>query len=162
MQQQLLDHIPALRRYALSLTGSVADADDLLQSALERALAHNAPAGEDLIKWLFRVCRNLWIDNYRAAKTRAQAVYEPELNEPVFDGEAQTENAMLLEQISIAMQQLPEEQRSVLELVAVEGKAYKEVASLLDIPQGTVMSRLARARVNLSKLLDATQQRPET
>lgn len=157
MNQQLLEHIPALRRYALSLTGSAPDADDLLQSALERALAHNAPTGEDLIKWLFRVCRNLWIDNYRAAKTRAAAVHDPELVEPTFDGAAQTEHAMLLEKVSIAMHSLPEDQRSVLELVAVEGKSYKEVASLLDIPQGTVMSRLARARVNLSKLLNTQQ-----
>lgn len=159
MNQQLLEHIPALRRYALSLTGSVQDADDLLQSALERALARNAPSGEDLIKWLFRVCRNLWIDNYRAAKTREAAVHDPQLEEQSVDGSAQTENSMLLEKVSAAMEELHADQRAVLELVAVEGKSYKEVATLLDIPQGTVMSRLARARSNLSKILDT---RPAT
>ena len=154
MSQQLLENIPALRRYALSLTGSVHDADDLLQSALERALSRNAPSGDELVKWLFRVCRNLWIDNYRAAKTRMDAANDPQLEENSFDGNAQTENTMMLERVSTAMNQLHENQRSILALVAVEGKSYKEVAELLGIPQGTVMSRLARARSNLNKILN--------
>lgn len=159
MSEELLEHIPALRRYALSLTGSVQDADDLLQSALERALSRDTPSGEDLIKWLFRVCRNLWIDNYRAAKTREAATHDPHLEEQSVDGARKNESALLLEQVNHAMDELHQDQRSVIELVAVEGKSYREVADILEIPQGTVMSRLARARSNLNKILN---KRPVT
>lgn len=144
-----------LRRFAYSLTGSTADADDLLQNTLERLLNREIPAGVEPVKWAFRVCRNLWIDEYRARKVRQKNVYSlDDTEEPSVDGEQAIHNQITLTQIDAAMNQLPDEQRSIMALVAVQGMSYKEVAETLGIPAGTVMSRLARARVALANFLN--------
>jgi RNA polymerase sigma factor (sigma-70 family) len=150
MKDELEQLLPALRRFAYSLTNSVHDADDLLQATVERILTKGVPDNAELIKWAFRVCRNLWIDEYRAAKTRQNATTAPELMEQAhFDGERDMHMQMELEQVNLAMRQLPEDQHIVLSMVAVQGLSYKNVAEALGVPTGTVMSRLSRARVNL-------------
>lgn len=153
---------PMLRRFAYSLTGSAADADDLLQNTLERLLEREPPADVDLIKWAFRVCRNLWIDEYRARKVRQKNVYSlDDTEEPAVDGEQAIHDQITLAQVDAAMNQLPDEQRAIMALVAVQGMSYKEVAETLGIPTGTVMSRLARARVALVNFLNpAANQAP--
>lgn len=151
---------PAIRRFAYSLTGSPDDADDLLQNTLVRVLDRDAPEGVDLLKWCFRVCRNLWIDEYRARKVRLRAANDPELQgEQVIDGARQIDDNIRLGEVIRAMDRLPDEQRAIIALVAVEGLSYKEVAATLDVPVGTVMSRLARARSALAKSLGATHSR---
>ncbi len=157
LKQELTRMAPALRRFAYSLTGSAADADDLLQNTLERLLSKAIPDDVELAKWAFRICRNLWIDEYRARKVRQKNVYSlDDTEEPATDGEQVIHDQITLTQVDAAMNQLPDEQRTIMALVAVQGLSYKEVAETLGIPQGTVMSRLARARVALVKFLNPT------
>jgi len=155
MQEQLVTLLPAVRRFAYSLTGSVHDADDLLQNTVERVLSREPPDDVDLLKWMFRVCRNLWIDEYRSRKVRNNAAQDPGLQaQQIFDGEKAIYQQITLNQVDAAMQQLPDEQRTIISLVAVEGLSYSEVAAALEIPIGTVMSRLSRARAALGRLLN--------
>ena len=148
--RDILAVLPNLRRFALSLTGNLPDADDLLQSTVERVLARGAPDDVHMLRWLFRVCRNLWIDELRARKVRETAAQEPdEIGELASGGESDVIAGLALTEAGKVIQAMPAEQREVLALVAVEGFSYREAAGLLDIPIGTVMSRLARARARL-------------
>ena len=162
---ELTDMIPRLRRYALSLTRNPDAADDIVQSTLERALRkrHLYKPGTNFEGWMFRICRNLWIDEIRKKKFDAGPM-EPEMVERMmtFDGEKQMAERALLADVGAAMAKLSEDQRSVLLLVGVEGHSYAEASETLEIPVGTVMSRLARARRNLSQqLFEATEIRQE-
>lgn len=155
MKAELLELLPALRRYAWSMTHSVHDADDLLQATVERLLRKGVPDGADLTRWAFTVCRNLWIDEYRSRKTWQTAELDPEQTEAgQVDGESDVQAQMQLKQVMTAMKQLPDEQQMVLNMVTVQGLSYQEVADSLDIPLGTVMSRLARARGKLTEILN--------
>jgi RNA polymerase sigma factor (sigma-70 family) len=155
MKRQLEKVIPMLRRFAYSLTGNHHDADDLLQSTVERILTKKLPDNVDLTKWAFRVCRNLWIDHYRSQKVRQDAIQKPELQQfDIVDGDKVMTNQLTVEQVQKALEQLPEEQKSILTLIAVEDLSYKEVAAMLDIPVGTVMSRLSRARKTMAQWFD--------
>ncbi len=154
MNEQLMELLPGLRRFAWSLTQSAQDADDLLQGTVERLLRKGVPEGVELAKWAFTVCRNLWIDEYRSRKTRQGVDVEPDLAEAgQIDGERDVQAQMELAQVMKAMQELSRDQHLVLSMVTVQGLSYQEVAEALDIPVGTVMSRLARARGNLTQLL---------
>ncbi|WP_305966190.1 RNA polymerase sigma factor [Marinobacter salsuginis] len=163
MQQKLKDLLPALRRFAYSLTGSMADADDLLQNTLERILTRDMPSDVDLTKWAFRICRNVWIDECRARKVRRDATENPELSDgQVTDGEHQTTKEIEWSRVDAAMSRLPEDQRQIISLVAIQGMPYKMVAEILEVPKGTVMSRLARARAALSEALSPATLRSES
>lgn len=154
MQQEITELLPRLRRFAYSLTGSMADADDLLQNTVERLLARGIPDDADSTKWAFRVCRNVWIDECRARKVRREAAENPELTDgQVVNGEHQTTREIEWNRVDAAMARLPEDQRQIISLVALQGMPYKIVAEILDVPKGTVMSRLARARAALSDAL---------
>ncbi|PWK54529.1 RNA polymerase sigma factor [Pleionea mediterranea] len=154
LQQALAERLPMIRRFAYSLTGSMADADDLVQNTIERVLTRNRPEDVDLTKWLFRVCRNLWIDEYRSQKVRQQATQQPELQQiQSVDGEKDIHNQLTVEQIIKQMDQLPDDQRSILALIALQGMSYQEAADALAIPKGTVMSRLSRARQSIADWL---------
>ncbi len=149
-QQELVEVLPNIRRFAMSLTGSLADADDLLQSTVERLLARGVPDDAGMLQWGLRVCKNLWIDELRSQKVRRDASTEPAVvGEQVVDGERQLHGEMTLQEVQDVLHSMSDEHRSVLELVAVEGFSYKEAAAALDVPVGTVMSRLARARATL-------------
>lgn len=155
VREAIVDALPKLRRFALGLTGNPADADDLLQSTVERALTRDGPSEKlDAIKWMFRICRNLWIDELRSRKVREVAVPEPEWHgEPATNAETLV-NEVTFSEVVAAMDELSEDQRTVLSLVAVEGMSYREAAEILDVPTGTVMSRLARARAALADRFD--------
>jgi len=117
---------------------------------LERGL----PEGVQALPWFFRVCKNLWIDEKRAQAVRIRAAQMRELDEePSISGEAVATAELGLREVERALAKLPEEQRAVLSLVAVEGLSYREAAEVLDTPIGTVMSRLARARAALADRL---------
>jgi RNA polymerase sigma factor (sigma-70 family) len=151
--------VPTIRRFAFSLTGSMHDADDLLQNTIERILTKGVPEDVHLTKWAFRICRNLWIDEHRSRKVRQDATQKPELQQnQITDGEQTMTNQVTIEQVNKAMANLPDEQRSIISLVAVEGLTYREVAETLGIPIGTVMSRLSRARITLSDWFHSNQQ----
>lgn len=157
MKEELTLLAPMLRRFAYSLTGSAHDADDLLQNTLERLLSRGVPEDVEIAKWAFRVCRNIWIDEYRARKVRQRNAYSlEESEEPFVDGEQAIYDQITLGEVDAAMDKLPADQRSIIALIAVQGMSYKEVAETLSIPTGTVMSRLARARIALANFLNPT------
>ncbi len=150
MKEQLTQLLPIIRRFAYSLTGSTADADDLVQSTVERVLTRPVPDDVDLTKWVFRVCRNLWIDEYRSRKVRQKATQNPDLQEQqTVDGESEIHRQMEIEKVHQAMDSLVDDERCLIALIALQGMSYKEAAETLKIPIGTVMSRLARARRNI-------------
>lgn len=157
VRQELLAILPRLRRFAYGLTGSVDSGDDLVQSACERALArlHQWEPGTRLDSWMFRIMKNLWLDDTRAG-WRREVVTSSEVLEAVHGGDAEAESAVRLELGSVLEQisRLPDAQRTVLLLVSVEGLSYKEAAAVLDVPIGTVMSRLARARLTLGRAIE--------
>lgn len=153
----MLAALPRLRRFAWSLTGNPHDADDLLQTTVERVLERSVPADADVTKWMFKVCRNLWIDEVRSRDVRQRAAQAPEIAEAPASasGEAQAIGELSLREVNAAMDALPEDQRAVVVLVAVEGLTYREAAEVLEMPIGTVMSRLSRARAVLAKQFQA-------
>ncbi|MBJ6137000.1 RNA polymerase sigma factor [Marinobacter litoralis] len=154
MRQEITELLPSLRRFSYSLTGSAADADDLLQNTVERLLSRPRPEDADITPWAFRVCRNVWIDECRARKVRRDAAEHPELSDgQIFDGDKQVANEMEVNRVDQAMSRLPEDQRQIISLVAIQGLSYQAVAEILSVPKGTVMSRLARARGALSEAL---------
>lgn len=126
-----------------------------MQSTVERVLDKGVPENVDVLRWMLKVCRNLWIDDRRAQQVRQRAHREPELGEErVVSGEAVALGELTLREVERALGTLPEEQRVVLALVAVEGLSYREAAEVLETPIGTVMSRLARARAALVARLE--------
>jgi RNA polymerase sigma factor (sigma-70 family) len=150
-RQVILSELPALRRFCMSLVGQAADADDLLQATIERLLTKGMPGDAHPGKWVFRVCKNLWIDEIRFREVRVRMAHmvvdDPTSAaslEQVAGGELRVRSVMA------AMTQLPEEQRMALSLVAIEGKSYAEAAEIMQIPVGTIMSRIARARKTLN------------
>ena len=163
MKQQITELLPRLRRFAYSLTGSMDEADDLLQNTAERLLTRDTPDDADLTKWAFRVCRNVWIDECRAKKVRRDAAEQPELTDgQIVDGQHQTIKEIEWSRVDSAMARLPVDQRQIISLVALQGMPYKVVAEILDVPKGTVMSRLARARIALSEALTPVTMRTDS
>lgn len=146
--------IPALRRYAYALLRDRDRADDLVQDTLERALTHRASRRDDgdLRAWLFAIQRNLYISAHRrrARWGTPMALDEAELPSVA----ARQEGALEMRDVLSALDQLPEEQRSLLLLVGVEDFSYEEAARILGMPMGTVMSRLSRGRQRLRTLLE--------
>jgi RNA polymerase sigma factor (sigma-70 family) len=155
LHEAIVAALPAVRRFARSLSGNPADADDLLQSTVERTLARSRPPQVDVGRWMFRICRNLWIDELRARGVRrdAAAREEPAVDQVVGAGSLLDE--LTFDEVLKAMDRLTEEQRAVLSLVAIEGLSYREAAEVLEVPVGTVMSRLSRARAALVGQFDA-------
>lgn len=157
LQTGLIELLPELRRFAYSLTCDRDAADDLTQSALERALTKAAAwdSSRPLKFWVFRIARNLWLDQLRAEKVRGNTEdIDDEGIDIADDRLAAMHTTQELREVTDKMRELPEDQRAVLALVAVEGYSYKEAAELLDIPVGTVMSRLSRARKTLIEHFD--------
>jgi RNA polymerase sigma-70 factor (ECF subfamily) len=145
--------IPSLRRYARALLRDGDRADDLVQDCLERALSrrHLWRGGTSLRPWLFRIMHNLYANQVRAQRSRPMHQPIDGLGAEPRVGEAQTMHVALSE-MAQALGQLPEEQRRVVLLVALEGLSYQEVAAVMDVPVGTVMSRLSRGRDRLRRL----------
>ncbi|HYD86340.1 MAG TPA: sigma-70 family RNA polymerase sigma factor [Vitreimonas sp.] len=151
--------VPRLRRFARALTGQVADADDVVQTAVERALMRldQFEPGTRLEAWLYSIVRNAWIDEARSRQRRAKVFAPAELGEQVGDDAAATAHARLeAGEVWAAMRRLPEEQREAVALVCVEGFAYREAADALGVPIGTLTSRLARGREALQRMLGET------
>ena len=157
VRREMAALLPRLRRFAYGLTGSIDAGDDLVQSACERALSrvHQWQAGTRLDSWMYRIMQNLWFDELRAGRRREVAT-EPETLDAMTGGDAESEAAMRLDLATVRrrMADLPPDQRAVLLLVSVEGLSYKEAAGILEVPIGTVMSRLARARLALARALE--------
>lgn len=148
--------IPRLRRYARALTRDVVSADDLVQDCLARALGklHLWQEGSDLRAWLFTILHNQYVNHIRRAVREGAAVALNE-TEPMLSRAPQQGKRLELRDLERAIAQLPEEQRSVILLVGLEGMHYEEVAVILDVPVGTIRSRLSRGREALRRLTGA-------
>jgi RNA polymerase sigma-70 factor, ECF subfamily len=150
---QLGELLPRLRRFARVITRNVHDADDLVQVAVEKALARAAQWRPDsrLDSWMFGIMRNAWIDEIRSRHRRDRIHAPEEAGLAVGDTSAETRDIAL--SIQVAMERLPEEQRLAVGLVLIEGLSYKEASEVLGIPIGTLTSRLARGREALQAML---------
>ena len=155
-QQELVAILPRLRRFALGLTRNGAEADDLVQAACEKAIARidQWEPGTRLDSWMFRIIQTTHIDLIRGNKRRDGylEVIEGQV-ENSFDGERAAEASMTLDSVRRAIYTLPDEQRAVVMMVSVEGLSYKEAAEVLQIPMGTLTSRLVRARTALARMM---------
>src|SRR6266851_2573683 len=153
-RKQLAALLPRLSRFGMTLTRNRHDADDLLQMACERALnrADQWQPNTRLDSWMFRIMQTVWFNELRARKVRQRhAQAEQRQDEAADDGEQRAEARIMLQGVAEAVLELPEELRVVLMLVCVEGLTYREAAETAAIPIGTVMSRLARARLTLMR-----------
>ena len=151
-EEQLAALLPRLRRFAHSLSRDSADADDLTQATIERALVSKAQwqAGTRLDSWCYRIMRNLWIDTARArSRKNAREAPEEEGYSVGEDPRPGMEAAVDLNRLMAAMTRLPDEQREIVALILVEGFGYREVSEMLGLPIGTVSSRLVRGRTAL-------------
>jgi RNA polymerase sigma-70 factor (ECF subfamily) len=154
--QGLAAMLPRLRRFAHGLTGNGADADDLAQTTIERALKARAQweEGTRLDSWLFRIMRNCWIDVVRSRGRAGRVLLPAEAGEQVGeDPREQIEARIDLARLLAAMGKLPDEQREVVSLILIEGFGYREASEILDLPIGTISSRLARGRTALLALV---------
>jgi RNA polymerase sigma-70 factor (ECF subfamily) len=155
---ELISLLPRLRRFAYGLTGDGHQADDLVQAGCLKAIERwsQYQGGTSLASWLFRILQTTWLDEYRTRQRQQTDSWDEGFEELMGD-----DGTTLLEARSEAravrrlVADLPEDQRAVLMLVAVEGLSYKEAAEVLELPLGTVMSRLARARARLAEGLGA-------
>jgi RNA polymerase sigma-70 factor (ECF subfamily) len=149
--------IPALRRYARALVHNRAAADDLVQDCLERAVSNWEQLREaDARPWLFTILHNLAVNQFRRSASRGKHITIEEANEDDFGQDAVQEQKLMYQDVLDKLARLPEDQRAVLLLVAVEDLSYAEAANVLDIPVGTVMSRLSRARERLQQEIEGT------
>ncbi len=154
LQAQLVALLPRLRRFARTLARNAHDADDLVQLALERALTRSEQLRADapLAGWVFGIVRNAWIDELRARGRRERLFAPAEAGAQAATPDAHAAALSVQE----ALTRLPEEQRSAVALVLVEGLSYKEAAHVMQVPIGTLTSRLARGREALQALLGDT------
>ncbi len=150
--------LPRLRRFAVGLSRNLAEGDDLCQMTIERALKarHQWAEGTRLDSWMYRIMRNLWIDEIRANKRRQQTFVEEEAGLVV--GVAPEQEArMELNFVDRALAQIPDDQREAVLLVMVEGYGYQEAADIIGCPVGTLSSRFVRGRNALHTLLEGAQ-----
>lgn len=155
-ERDLTQLLPRLRRFAHALSRNAADADDLTQATVERALRSKGQwqPGTRLDSWTYRIMRNLWIDTVRSRGRRE--IHEAPAEEAALIGEdprGTIETSLELQRAMAAMQRLPDEQREVVALILIEGFGYREAAEMLDLPIGTVSSRLVRGRTALLQML---------
>ncbi|HEX9933410.1 MAG TPA: sigma-70 family RNA polymerase sigma factor [Allosphingosinicella sp.] len=157
-ERELLALLPRLRRFARSLARDAADADDLAQVAVERALKAKAQwrTGTRLDAWMMRIMRNCWIDEVRSRGRQARTFAPEDAGAAAtIPAHEDIERSAQMSDVDKAMNALPAEQREAIALVLVEGLAYREAAEILDIPIGTLTSRLTRGRQALAQYLEA-------
>jgi len=152
----IITELPRLRRYARALLGDRVAADDLVQDTLERAWSRIAQwrEGSDLRAWLFSIMHNLRVDQLRRGVLTTHSLDDDASEVPTRPTQSDRLEVMDLES---ALRQLPDDQREVLLLVALEEMSYADIAAALGIPIGTVMSRLSRGRERLRQIMDGRQ-----
>lgn len=157
VRREIVAVLPRLRRFCLTLARSQDAGDDLCQATVERALARADQflPGTRLDSWMYRIAQNIFIDERRRVRTRGIEV-DPDqaLDLAGDDGVSIAEGRSDLARARAAMAALPEEQRMLMNLVVLDGMSYKDAAATLDIPIGTVMSRIARARRTIDRQLN--------
>ena len=163
--QAALEHIDALYGYALALTHNMTEAEDLVQDTYLRAAsaAHRPDADSNLKSWMFVIMRNAWLNEVRHKNSGPKFV-ELETTGPTVDQLQETPHVVYLrklerEQVQQAIESLPDAYREIIVLRDIEGFTYQEIATVLDCPAGTVMSRLGRARGRLRRQLSGWRTR---
>jgi RNA polymerase sigma-70 factor (ECF subfamily) len=153
VHEQIVTLLPRLRRFARNLTRNPHDADDVVQIALERALMRLDQWRSEarLDSWMFKIVRNAWIDELRARGRRDKIFLAAEAGDHVGTDPIAGETELM--SVHSAMARLPDDQREAVSLVLIEGLPYREAAEVLDVPIGTLTSRLARGREALQALL---------
>jgi len=148
LRLQIVDLLPRLRRFSYALTGDQDKGDDLVQETCARALSRIEQwvPGTRLDSWMFRIAQNIWLDQCRAHKVRDAVDIEEAYELAGDDGRTITENRLTLAEVTEGIAQLSAGQQVIIALTCVDGLSYKEAAEILEVPIGTVMSRLARAR----------------
>ncbi|WP_208247761.1 RNA polymerase sigma factor (plasmid) [Rhizobium sp. T1470] len=155
MISQVEPMIPALRRYARSLCGDVETADDVVQDCLEKVVANwNLRRADNARSWVFSILHNLAVNKLRRRSRWGRSVQLTELPESEQSQEASQDETLFSKEVLAALEVLPEDHRSILLLISVEGLTYSEAAEVLSVPIGTVMSRLSRAREKLRAQLE--------
>jgi RNA polymerase sigma-70 factor (ECF subfamily) len=155
----MVELLPRLRRLGRVLARDPADADDLVQLTVERALSRRGQwrEGTSLASWMFRIMKNAWIDESRSRSRRGGVFLPEEAGERVGDAGADVlDTRLALGEVERAMARLPDDQRVAIALVLVEGLSYQEAAQVLEIPPGTLTSRLVRGRMALAAQLQDT------
>jgi len=159
-QREVVDLLPRLRRLARAMARDFADADDLVQLCVERALGRRDQwrPGSRLDSWMFRIMKNAWIDETRA-RTRTSRVIELGLEaEHIADGRVATMELRLeASAAERALAELPQDQRLAVALVLIDGLSYREAAEVLEVPMGTLTSRLVRGRMALQARLEGAE-----
>lgn len=155
MQNDLIVEMPKLRKFAGKLTRNTTEAEDLLQSTLLRALEKKTyfETGTDLFRWSSKIMYNIFVTDYRR-KTKFESQYDPEFHIENRSVDADQHTKLEVKLLAEAMQQMSAEHREILVLICIKGMQYQEVADMLEIPVGTVRSRLSRARSQLVTLMD--------
>lgn len=156
--QKLEETIPALRRYAWALLRNESDADDLVQDCLLRAIDRidTFRTDAELRPWLFTIMHNLYVNRWRRKRRQAEVVTD-DAEADLAVSPSQPAN-MEVRDVLRGLDALPDDQRQILLLIAVEGFQYDEVARMLDVPTGTVMSRLSRARDRLRDFIEGRER----
>src|SRR5450755_3148657 len=160
VRAEIVALLPRLRRFARTLARNPHDADDLVQIAIERGLARYEQLRSDssIAAWMFGIMKNAWIDEGRARARRGRLFTPEEAGKHIGDPAADQQVEAL--SIQAALARLPEEQRLAIALVLVEGLSYKEAANVMEVPIGTLTSRLARAREALQGMLTGVPGEP--
>ncbi|MDZ4740771.1 MAG: sigma-70 family RNA polymerase sigma factor [Alphaproteobacteria bacterium] len=151
--------LPRLRRFGAVLSGSQDEGDDLVQAAIERALSKNEQwqSGTRIDSWLFKIMQNNWKDEIRKRKNvQKKLVLDSAGTDQSVDGRRVTETMLMLTKTREQFTRLSDEHRAVLALVVIDGHSYQEAADQLEIPIGTLMSRLYRAREALRQMVEQT------
>ncbi len=158
-RDQLVTLLPRMRRFALSLTSNMDRADDLVQAACERALSrqHQWQPGTRLDSWMFKIIHRLMIDGTRSMRVRKPHIVleEERFIATAINGMKKLEAKLKLRRVAAAMQKMTTGDRLVISLVCIDGMSYRDAAETMQVPVGTVMSRLARARKKLHKLVSS-------
>ena len=155
IRPRIAEEIPRLRRYARALTRDLTTADDLVQDCLTRALSksHLWQPGTDLRAWLFTILHNQYVNQVRRAVREGRVAVLSDIGlEPVLTSAPNQEKRLELRDLERALAKLPDEQRSALLLVGMEGMNYDEAAAVFGVPVGTIRSRLSRGREALRQL----------
>jgi RNA polymerase sigma-70 factor (ECF subfamily) len=165
LQEAIVASLPSLWRFAISLSGSADLADDLSQRTCLRALErrHQVYDVTGVKRWLMTICRSIWYNDLRASALRQTQSLDTTAGLDIAADILPTETNIYAREVFTSVMTLPEAQRNVVLLVLIEGYSYREAAEILDIPIGTIMSRLSTARRKLGSVLsdssDAAQQK---
>jgi RNA polymerase sigma-70 factor, ECF subfamily len=155
VRDRMVEFLPRLRRFAHSLARDRDQSEDLLQETCARALSHldQWEPGTRLDSWMFRIAQNVWFDRARAAKVRGEIIDIETVDILSNDGRSVVEDRLTLLEVRKGMARLSLDQRALIALICVDGLSYKQAAEVLDLPPGTIMSRLARARLALHQAI---------